>query len=398
MATVGKPEEPPRDGFVNPLNNFGSDSSSSAESGAAVSRDGSKPNGLFPGLDLSKAQQTVQRIQSFSDLATHLPTILSMGDEIRESGIQAKHGEALKAAYEPLKTLLTPDNIQAFKNMNVDQVDKLLNSQNLQMLKSVAPELAEKFTPEKIDQLKAGMKKAQGLLDKDKLAGGMNMMAPFVKTSQGEGALNTVAGMVDDPNQLGGADRKFSLTDVGQVTNGLLNTRPVQGLVNGKIAEGIDHAVHYRKDGRHRRPLGEALVGGVVSRPRVQNKIYNEAWSQVRQRAPGEVRKMAAPYLGSGGDPRDGSIPRRFDDNQIRSLMDAGRQVQSMRGQNPLTGNQQIDNANQVMAGATGILHKSVVGEDGMVSGDELRNVSAFGTQLYNYMGLLYQGVGGTYR
>lgn len=417
VASLSKPEEPPRDGFVNPLKNLDSKESADAKPGAEEPKSAApeakpgaqedKPraqetqpvaSGLPQGFTMERAQQTVQQIQNFSNLATHLPDILSMGDEIKKGGIQAKHTEALKAAFEPLKGVLTPENIQAFKGMNVDQVNKLFSPENMQALKAVAPELADKLSPDKIKKLTEGMKKAQGMLDKDKLGQGMSMLAPFVKTSKGDGALNMVAGMVDDPNQLGGADRKLSLTDIPQVTNGLLNTGPVRGIVNGKIADGINHAVHYRQDGRRRRPAGEALVGWATSRPRIRGKIYQEAWSQVRGRAPGEISKQAAPYLSANGAAADRSTPRRFDDGHIQSLMDAGRQVQSMRGQNYSSGNQQIDNANQAMAGVTGILHKSVVGEDGMVSGDELRNVSGFGTQLYNYMGLLYTGVGGTYQ
>ena len=398
--SLSKPEEKPRNDFVNPLENFDKATEAKQQDPNAKSGGDSKASetGKPPeGVNKEQAGQVAQQIQDFSALATHLPTILGMGDQIREGGISSEHVEALKAAYGPMKGVLTPENIQAFKGMDLEAVDKLLSPQNLQMLKGVAPEMAEKLNPEKIGQLKKGLQDAQKFLDKDNLARTMNMMSPFVQTRDREGALNTVARMVDDPNQLGGADRKLSMTDIGQVTNGLLNTGPVRGIVNGKIASGINHAVNYRQDGRERSSIGKALVGWATSRPRIQQKIYSEAWGQVRSQAPGEVRKQAAPYLSQNGSAQDRSLPRRFDDRDISSLMKAGETVQNMRGGFSSTGNQQIDNANQTMAGVTGMLHKSVVGDDGMISGDELRNVSGFGTQLYNYLGLMYQGVGGQY-
>lgn len=388
-------EQPPREDFVNPLDRMSESSGETSQT--AESQQAGQAN-LPEGVSSEQAGQTVQQIQNFANLATHLPTILGMGDEIREGGIQEKHVEALKAAYEPLKGLLTPENIQAFRDMDLNQVDQLLSPQNLDILRSVAPELANQLDPERIKKLKEGMQKAQGMLDKDKLARGMNMMAPFVETRRGQGALNLVAGMVDDPNQLGGADQQLSMTDIRAVTQGLLNTGPVQGFVNGEIANGINQFVNYRQNGRPRWRVGRNALARFTSRPKVQNKIYSKAWQQVRAQAPGQVSSGVAPYLGSGGDPRDGSIRRRFNDGDIQQLMDAGQQVQSMRGQNGSSGFQEIDNANQAMAGATGILHQSLVGDDGRISGDELRTVADFGTQLYRYMGLLYEGTGGSYR
>lgn len=415
-VSLGKIEEEPRDSFVNPLLNFDSENNDVAGSGNSVTAASEKPEAraekieaprateeadakqLPEGVSQDQAKQVTQQIQDFTNLATHLPAILKMGEEIKDGGIQAKHAEALEAAYGPMKGLLTPENIQAFKGLDVDQVDKLLNEQNLGILKTMAPELSKGMDSDKIKQLKDGLKQAQGMLDPKKIGGQMMMMSPFVQTSHGKGALNMVAGMVDDPTQLGGADRKLSMTDIGQVTNGLLNTGPVKGLVNGRIAQGINQAVNFRKDGRRRTRLGRAVVGGLTSRPKVQQRIYNEAWGQVRSQAPGEVRKQAAPYLGNGGSPQDRNIQRRFKDEDVQKLMNIGRQVQAMRGQTSSSGHQQIDNANATVAGMTGILHKSLVGDDGAISGEELRQVSDFGTQLYNYMGLLHHGVGGTFQ
>lgn len=352
---------------------------------------------LPEGVSKEQATKVGQQIQDFANLATHLPGILKMGDEIKAGGIQSKHTEALEAAYGPMKGVLTPENIQAFKNLDTSKVDKLLSKENLDMLKVTNPKLAETLNPEKIDKLKKGLEQAQAFLDKDKLARNMSMMAPFVDTAAGEGAISTVSRMVGDRNQLGGDDQKLSLTDIGPVTQGLLRTGPVRGIVNGKIAGGINQAVHYRKNGRERFPAVQRGLKKLTSKPRVRQKIYKEAWSQINQKAPGMARQKVSPYLNDTGPYSDRNIRRNFNDSDVRKLMDVGKKVQSMRGQTGSSGIPQVDNANQAIAGMTGILHKSVIGDDGAISKQELDNVGKFGTQLYRYMGLLYTGAGGSY-
>ena len=127
--SLSKPEEKPRNDFVNPLENFDKATEAKQQDPNAKSGGDSKASetGKPPeGVNKEQAGQVAQQIQDFSALATHLPTILGMGDQIREGGISSEHVEALKAAYGPMKGVLTPENIQAFKGMDLEAVDKLL--------------------------------------------------------------------------------------------------------------------------------------------------------------------------------------------------------------------------------------------------------------------------------
>ncbi len=212
----------------------------------------------------------------------------------------------------------------------------------------------------------------------------MSQMAPWVKTSQGEGTLNMLDRMVGDPNKLGGGDRTLSTEDFREVARGVLNTGTGQQFRDQMLLNNVPQITH------------TLLTGREIQNPRRIERRLNIARNQATPERIACEAKQRQDVLGSVGLP-DSTVPRRFSEQEVQNLIDAGQRAQQMGLGQGMGGGNAEERVGALMQKVVEPLKKSVNPADG-ISQEELHNIAELGNMSYDVLGSLYQALGGKYR
>ncbi|MBI3927801.1 MAG: hypothetical protein HY319_19830, partial [Armatimonadetes bacterium] len=285
--------------------------------------------------------------------------------DVEKNGFTADSVQKLKAMEGDLKDVITPENVAFLRGLDADSLDRMFSPENLQQLRSVAPELGEKLTGERVGQLTGALRGLQQV-DAEQVNAGMNRMAPWVNTvdSQGnvrEGYLNMVDRMIGDPNKLGGADRTFSQEDILEVTRAAMR----HGVTHDKIDQAIrnDSRVRFNRRGRERLPVVQNVITSAVHKRATPERVTGQIQSHTRDK------------LGSRGLPTS-DVPRNFTPTEMNRLFQAGDEAMRLQRSAPIASSDaDVQQMNRLQQGIVGPLQRSIDVSDG-VSQAEVHNLA----------------------
>jgi len=329
-------------------------------------------------------QSPLERAVNLAKLGAHLPEMKQLGADIQKNGFTAENVAKMKEIMPDLKGVITPENMQLFKELTPDKFDSIFTPEVRKELREKFPGLSEKLGGEKLEKFKSGLGELQKNLTKENIGGIMNQMAPWVKTSQGEGTLNMLDRMVGDPNKLGGGDRNLSTEDFREIARGVLKTGTGQQFRDQMLLNNVPQITH------------TLLTGREIQNPRRIERRLNIARNQATPERIACEAKHRQDVLGSVGLP-DSTVPRHFTEQEVQSLINAGQRAQQMGFGGGMGGGNAEERVGALMQNVVEPLKKSVNPADG-ISQQELHNIAELGNMSYDVLGSLYQALGGRFR
>jgi len=332
------------------------------------------------------SQEMLDRALNLAKLGLDIPELRRIGTDVKENGFSKENVESLKELLPDIKNVITPENMKLLKDINPNALDKVFTPEVKKELTEKFPKLAERLNFENMDKFKNNLTQLQSGLTKDNIAGIMNQLSPWVRTSQGEGTLNMLDRMVGDPAKLGGADKNLSTEDFTQIARGVLNTQTGQQFRDEMLLQNVPQITH------------SLLTGRELQSPRRIERRLNIARNQATPERISSEIKNRQNLVGSAGLP-ESTVPRSFTENEVQSLIDAGKRAQQM-GFGPADGCNGQDgqeSVNNLMSQVMEPLKRSINPKDG-ISQQEVHNIAEVGNMAYDVMGSVYLALGGQYR
>ncbi|MDQ7821283.1 MAG: hypothetical protein RDV48_00675 [Candidatus Eremiobacteraeota bacterium] len=327
----------------------------------------------------------LERAVNLAKLGLHVPELRKIGDEIKEKGFTKESVEKLKEIAPDLKGVITPENMQAFKDLKPETLDKVFTPEVMKEMQEKFPKLAEKLNSGNLDKFKQNLGNLQQNLTKEKMASTMSQLEPWVRTAGGEGTLNMLDRMIGDPSKLGGGDKTLSTEDFKEIARGALNTGTGQQLRDQMLLQNVPLITH-------------GILGRELKNPNRVERRLNFARNQATPERIASEAKARQNVLGSVGLP-DSTVPRSFTEQEIKGLADAARRAQNM-GMGSMQcpqGSSDQDAMHQMLQNAVKPLMKTLSPENGITQ-QEMHNLAQVGNMTYDVLGSLYQALGGRYR
>ncbi|GEM_PF-3142552 len=343
-----------------------------------IGADGTTPGG--------NSQSTFERALNLAKLGLDIPELRKIGTDVKENGFSKENVDKLKELLPDIKNVITPENMKLLKDIKPDALDKVFTPEVQKEMKEKFPKLAEKLNFENMDNFKKNLSQLQSGLTKDNIASVMNQLAPWVGTSQSEGTLDMLDRMVGDPTKLGGGDKKLSTEDFTQIARGVLNTQTGQQLRDNMLLQNVPEITHSLLTGRE-----------LQSSRRIERRLDIARGQATPERISSELKNRQN-IIGSAGLP-DSPVPRSFTEQEVQSLIDAGKRAQQM-GFGPANGCQgqnDQERINGLMSQVMEPLKRSVSPENG-ISQEEIHNIARVGNMAYDVLGSVYVALGGQYK
>ena len=378
-TAIGGPmsaEPSPRDSAQSPASEK-KDAPQTASGEATKPAQGDAPKTLTK--DEQKKKDDMERILNLAKVGAQVPDMLKLGKDIEKNGFTSENVKNLRGLQPDLEKIITPENMKFLKD-NLGRIDSLLSQENIDALKQIAPDLADRLgSSEKLKQVKDNLSKLNSSLDRDKINSTLNKMAPWVNTANGEGTLNMLDRMIGDPTKLGGNDKTLSQEDFREIAKGVVNTQTGYDAISDRVWN--DPRVQYRRSGRERWNIGK-------------NFAYNKGMEMATN--PDFLANQASQQnlIGNRGL-SPSTVPRQFEEKEIQQLMDAAQRAQQMglaQG-GSLQGASDEQKAGNLMERAISAVKKSVDPKDG-ISQEEMHNISEVANMSYQMLYKLMNSLG----